>query len=420
MINETDLERKSEPKLELNINIQANFDHFNLTVSQKINSKGITGIFGHSGSGKSSLLRIIAGLEKNHVCGNIIFNQRELLNSQKHMFVSPEQRNIGLVFQNSRLFPHLSVRQNLEFAQKCLIKSNQNKNSTLNIDDVIALTQLTPLLAKQTFQLSGGEQQRVALARAILAEPKLLLLDEPLSALDKQTKADMLALIVTVQHQLNIPILYVSHSLAELQQVASELLILANGTVVDYGDVHQVIHRLNHAQQHNKAQLISPQTSLALPIVAHNNEQALTQLALSDSQSIYLPLLSHHENGNSSINIYSTGTILRCYIFADDISLSLIEPSNSSIVNHLLGQISAIEKFGEYSALITISCSEHSFFAQISLMSQQKLQLEVGKNIYIQFKASAIKTLANSSFVNTENSHTSSISFKNQQTPIEE
>jgi len=417
MINDKGL--KQDLKLELDIKLQANFDHFNLTVSQKINSAGITGIFGHSGSGKSSLLRIIAGLEKNHVNGNITFNQRELLNTKTQLFVPPEQRNIGLVFQNSRLFPHLSVRQNLEFAQKCLIKSNQNKNSTLNIDDIIALTQLTPLLAKQTSQLSGGEQQRVALARAILAEPKLLLLDEPLSALDKHSKANMLALIVTVQQQLNIPILYVSHSLAELQQVASELLILANGTVVDYGDVHQVIHRLNHAQQHNKAQLISPQTSLALPIFAHNEQHALTQLALSDSQSIYLPLLSSNDNETSSSN-YPVGAMLRCYIFADDISLSLTEPSNSSIVNHLLGQISTIEKFGEYSALITISCSEHSFFAQISLMSQQKLQLEVGKNIYIQFKASAIKTLANSSLVNTNNRHISSTLFQNQQAPIEE
>jgi len=396
MMNERASEKKHQQMLQLSIDIQAEFDHFNLTVSQNINSTNITGIFGHSGSGKTSLLRIIAGLENNHVNGNITFNQRELLNTPKQLFVAPEQRNIGLVFQNSRLFPHLSVRQNLEFAQKCLAKRHKKseQHSTLNIDDIIALTQLTPLLTKQTTQLSGGEQQRVALARAILAEPKLLLLDEPLSALDKHSKADMLTLIVTVQQQLNIPILYVSHSLAELQQVASSLLILTNGQVIDYGDVHQVIHRLNHISQHNKSPLISPQTSLALPIVAHNNAHALTQLALDNEQSIYLPLLSHNTNNSA----YSIGTMLRCFIFADDVSLSLVEPSNSSIVNHLFGQISTIEKLGQYSALITILCSGHNFFAQISLLSQQKLQLEVGKNIYIQFKASAIKTLTNNTF----------------------
>jgi len=388
------VEPSSNANANFNISIKTKLDNFTLNIDRHFNDQGITGIFGHSGSGKSTLLRIIAGLEIK-VQGEITFNKQVLFSSHSNIFIPTEQRNIGLVFQNSRLFPHLSVHQNLVFAQQ------RCKYSTLDINDIISLTGLSSLLAKKPAQLSGGEQQRVGLARAILAEPQLLLLDEPLSALDKHSKAQMLILITKVQQSLQIPMFYVSHSLAELQQVANNILILANGEVVDYGDIHQVIHRLNNTES---KPLISPQTSLAVPIIAHDKEHALTQLALSEKQSIYLPLLTENTDENNDKEAYPPGALLRCFIFANDISITLNEPSDSSIVNHLSGTINAINKYGNHSILLTIHCAEQEFFAQISVMSYKKLALELGKNIFIQFKASAIKTLAafplkNASFI---------------------
>jgi molybdate transport system ATP-binding protein len=370
----------------LTLNIKANFNNFQLSIKQSINNHGIIGVFGHSGSGKSTLLRAIAGLE-TRVTGELTLNNRCLLNTNRNVFIKAEQRNIGLVFQNSRLFPHLTVNENLLFAQQ------RCSNSQLNINDIIKLTTLTALLNKKPAQLSGGEQQRVALARAILAEPELLLLDEPLSALDQANKIKLLSLLTKVQQTLNIPIYYVSHSLAELQQVADDLLVLSKGKVLHYGNIHQVIHQLN--QQDSNSSLIHQQTSLALAILAHDDQHGLTELALNTTknaqsqQSIYLPLLEqeHHPLGSQ----------LRCFIFANDISITLEEPSASSIVNHLSGSIVDISQQGDHSILLTISCAEQPFFAQISLWSFKKLVLKQHMAVFIQFKASAVRTLGNNS-----------------------
>jgi len=369
---------------ELTINLtNAPNQHFSFVIEQKLSAQGITGIFGSSGSGKTTLLRAIAGLNKN-VQGEIVFNGKTLLNTSNNIFIEAEQRNIGLVFQNSRLFPHLSVYKNLIYAQE------RCKRKTLNIDEIIALTELERLTNKQPDQLSSGEQQRVALARALLAEPQLLLLDEPLSALDQENTSKMLSLLIKVQQQLNIPMLYVSHSLAELQQTANNLMVIAQGKIVDYGNIHQVIHRLN---QHHDGISISQQTSLALSIKQHDQAHGLTELELDAQQSLYMPMLSAKK--------YKTHDLLRCFIFASDISITLQEPCNSSIVNHLKGTIIQINnpasQQSKHSVLLAIKCAQQVFYSQISLMSYNKLKLKQGDNVFIQFKASAIKTLTNSS-----------------------
>ena len=225
------------PKImpELNLNLTVQHDDFSLSIDENISLTGITGIFGHSGSGKSTLLKAIAGLEKQ-ATGKLSLNNDELLNSEAKLFVAAQDRNIGLVFQNSRLFPHLSVEENLRYGQK------RNKKGVLNFSEIVELTQLENLLDKAVTQLSGGEQQRVALARAILAEPRLLLLDEPLSALDDKNKIVLLALLEKVKKTLNLPMLYVSHSLDEIQQLADKLLVISAGEVTHHGDIHQVIH----------------------------------------------------------------------------------------------------------------------------------------------------------------------------------
>jgi len=359
--------------MNLNLSFQLDFVPFNLTINQELSLQGITGVFGHSGSGKSTLLRAISGLEKT-VNGTIHLDDICLIHnsdSKNKTFIKAEQRHIGLVFQDARLFPHLNVLENLKFAAK------RCQNRRLDFNEIIKLTELDSLLHKHIDELSGGQKQRVALARAILAEPKLLLLDEPLSALDRQAKTSLLRLMLKIQRELQLPMLYVSHSLDELQQVCDKLLVLSQGKVIDYGNIHQVIHQLNHTQDSNSRH---QQSSLSLPIKTLNNDHGLAVLML-DKQEIYLPALVDN----------SSAQTLRCFILASDISISLTEPLNSSIVNHLLAEITSVS-IKNNNVLITAKCSKQEFFVNISVFSQQKLALEIGQSVYLQFKAGAVRT----------------------------
>lgn len=368
--------------LSVNIHLafeQYGFEQFQLTMNQTFSLQGITGIFGHSGSGKSTLLRAIAGLEKK-VEGSITLNNVSLMNSKNNIFIKTEHRNIGLVFQDSRLFPHLSVIDNLKFATK------RCQSNRLNFTEIIKLTALDKLLHKSIDELSGGQKQRVALARAILAEPTLLLLDEPLSALDRKAKTSLLQLMRKVQNELQLPIFYVSHSLDELQQVCDKLLVLSQGKIIGYDAIHSMIHQLNYSSSDTDTdEIIHQQTSLSLPIKTLDNGQGLTILALNNVENIYLPVLDKNVSKET----------LRCFILASDISISLTEPVNSSIVNHLLVKITSIKSLKNKVLITSISFKgkkEQVFFISISAFSQQKLALTINQQVYLQFKASAVRT----------------------------
>jgi molybdate transport system ATP-binding protein len=357
---------------QLHLNFTLRYQHFTFSINESLKLTGITGIFGHSGSGKSTLLRAIAGLDDS-VVGHIKLNNTVLVDSHQSVFLNAEQRNVGLVFQDSRLFPHLTVLDNLNFAAK------RCKNNTLKLAEILQLTQLDSLKDQLVTQLSGGQQQRVALARAILAEPKLLLLDEPLSAIDQKGKRPLLNLILKIQKQLNLPILYVSHSLDELQQVCDNMLIIEQGQLVSKGNVHQVIHQLN---SHNEA-LIHQQTSLALALKSPDNGHGLAVLTLNEQQEIFIP--------TDRVNSDNVISELRCFILASDISICLTESKDSSIVNHLTGTINQIEQ-QQNNVMVHVLCGTQPFFVTISQFSQHNLALAVGQSVHLQFKASAVRT----------------------------
>lgn len=350
------------------------FNSFVISVEQEIHISAVTGVYGDSGSGKSTLLRIIAGLEQQAV-GKISLNGKSLQDSAKKQYIKAEKRQIGLVFQDSRLFPHLSVYQNLAYGAK------RQKNSQLSIEKVLTLTKLKSLQHQNVTQLSGGEKQRVSIARALLAEPKLLLLDEPFSALDKSTKSQMLTILKDIQQQLNLPMLYVSHSLSELQYIADQLIVVSAGKISTVNPIHQAIHQLNNAEE------TSPKTSLSLTVAEHLPDYGLTRLSLPIAQdktaSIYLPLLEQ------TITPSLLGQKLPCMIYARDISISITKPEHSSIVNHLPATIIEIQ-YGKTNALVTLKSGEQQFFAQISLWSKKRLALTIQSTVYIQFKANAV------------------------------
>ncbi len=352
------------------------FSHLEINIKQNISISAITGIYGDSGSGKSSLLRVIAGLEPR-AKGQISLNDTVLQDSDNKGFIKAEKRQIGLVFQDSRLFPHLSVYQNLAYGAK------RQTNRQLTIEKVLALTQLNQLQHQNVTLLSGGEKQRVSIARALLAEPKLLLLDEPFSALDKSTKAQMLTILKAIQQQLQLPMLYVSHSLSELQYIADQLVVVSAGKITQVAPIHQAIHQLNSRGE------TSPKTSLSLTIAEHLPDYGLTRLTLpttkstSKNHNIYLPIL---EQSNSQRLISQQ---LPCIIYARDISISKTKPEHSSIVNHLPASINVIQ-YNKTNALVTLKTNEQEFYAQISLWSAKRMALTTHSKVYIQFKANAV------------------------------
>ena len=203
-------------------------DHFHIYLEQSLPLDSIWGIMGSSGCGKTSLLRCLAGLEKN-VRGQIVCNGVTWLDSDRGIFLPPEHRGIGYMFQEARLFPHLNVMGNLQFARK---RANTSQ-SALPFDEVIQQVGIGHLLERTVDKLSGGEKQRVAIARTLLNAPSLLLMDEPLASLDWSSRMSIMPCLKQIQRQFNIPVVFVSHSKEEVARLADNLLLMSQGQVVE-------------------------------------------------------------------------------------------------------------------------------------------------------------------------------------------
>lgn len=357
--------------LALDITLQRK--HYQLTIQQSITSSGITAIFGASGAGKTSLLRALAGLEEN-LEGKIQLNNTVWFDSKNHIKINAAKRKVGLVFQDNRLFPHLSVLENLTFAQK------RAKSQHFNFDEIVTLTNTESLLTQYPESLSGGEQQRVAIARALLNEPDILLLDEPFSGLDTRNKAALIELLLQINQKFDLPMLYVSHSLDDIQQLSDNMAVMNAGQLIRFGPTQEIIHWLNYQNT------IKQQTSLSLSI-DHDKTNELNASGL-----IALKLAEQYVILNKPNLRLKYDKHVRAYIPASDISICLSEPVDSSIVNQLSGTIKKID-IDQQSVLINVRCSGQDFYALISSFSLNKLALSVEQQVYIQFKASSVKTL---------------------------
>lgn len=216
----------------INIDVVKQLTTFSFEFKQMVPCQGVTAILGVSGAGKSTLINLINGLIKPDQ-GKISLNDVTLVATKQNIFVPPEQRNIGTVFQDALLFPHLRVIKNLTYGAK-----NINRQK---FDEIINVLNINHLLKRYPAMLSGGEKQRVAIGRALLTNPKLLLMDEPLSALDMPRKKELLNYIDILVNEFKVPIIYVTHNINEVKRIANYVVILEQGKLLTHGDTHNIL-----------------------------------------------------------------------------------------------------------------------------------------------------------------------------------
>ncbi|MFL2770320.1 MAG: molybdenum ABC transporter ATP-binding protein [Rhodospirillaceae bacterium] len=346
---------------------------FSLDINLETPDTGVTAIFGRSGTGKSTLLKIIAGLLRPEFV-RIQVGSNLLCDTQHGSWVPPGRRRIGYVFQDTRLFPHLSVKGNLMFGQRF---NPLPENKALNFNSIVSLLDLGELLGRTVQGLSGGESQRVAIGRALLANPRLLLLDEPLAALDEVHKGEILPYLESLRHNLSLPILYVSHSLGEIRRLATWMAILDGGKIKAFGSVEDITDQIHLSPLAEGNDLGSV---LAATVIGHERDHGLTRLSLS-GQVILVPQLNLED-----------GAHVRVQVRPKDIALALEHPANLSILNVLGGTISKIiesplRPVVEVQVNIASPEKPAHLWVQVTRLAAERLGLQEDMPIYALIKA---------------------------------
>lgn len=358
----------------LHLDCQARFGAFTLALNQALPVQGVTGIFGPSGSGKSSLLRLIAGFEPPS-SGIIKMGETVWTQAQPRIFIAPEKRAIGYVFQGGRLFPHFSVAGNLDYGHK----RARARNAAYSYDDVIAAFDLAPLLARRPGTLSGGERQRVALAQALLTRPRLLLLDEPLSALDQQRKQEILPYLVRLQSQFGLPMLYVSHDINEMARISDHVLMLDGGRAKACGETVETLNE--HGFQTDGTGRSG--TLLNGKITRFDARFGLMEIAVGEG---VLKVPADHAR--------AVGETVRVVLNASEIALSVRVPEGISIQNILRGRIKAIHAWPEHpvaSVSVTIGSSETcDISVQVTRAAIADLALATGAEVFALIKTASL------------------------------
>jgi len=339
---------------------------FVLDAAFSVPSHGITALFGASGSGKTTLLRLIAGLAR--APGSLSVNGEVWQDAQR--FVPPHRRALGYVFQEASLFPHLSVRANLEYGWKRV----PHVERTLQWDDVIDWLGLVPLIDHQPHQLSGGQRQRVAIGRALLSSPRLLLMDEPLTALDANARAEILPYLESLHRELDLPILYVSHALDEVARLADHLLLIDAGRITYQGPLVDGLTRLDLPLAHRD----SAGTVIDTTVVAHDPQFQLTRVAHRDLL-LELPGV-----------FGAPGQPLRVRVAARDVSLTLAKPSQTSILNLLPARIIELTDDAPGQVLVRLALADTVLLARITRKSAHALNLQPGMAVVAQVKSVAV------------------------------
>jgi len=356
---------------------RANFGSFQLNAEFEAPAQGITAIFGQSGSGKTSLLRAIAGL--NRIASGF-FRLGDEIWQDEHTFRPVHHRPLGYVFQEASLFAHLSIKANLLYGAP-----RARDQQSIGFDEVVDLLGISALLDRAPHHLSGGERQRIAIGRALLSQPKLLLMDEPLSALDRQSKDEILPFLERLHDTLALPVLYVSHDMREIERLADHLILMEKGSVRASGP-------LSEMQSDPALPLLSSSeaaVSLDAIVESHDPTDGMTRLQVAGGSFLVPSALA------------KPGEHRRLRILAGDVSLAREQPRPSTIVNILPAKILSVQATGEHQMTAVIGLGEDGqgarLLTRVTRRSWSLLQLAPGCQVYAQVKGVALvgRTLQN-------------------------
>ncbi|EKF17017.1 molybdenum ABC transporter ATP-binding protein [Nitratireductor pacificus] len=330
---------------------------------------GVTALFGPSGAGKSTLLKMIAGTARPR-SGRIVVAGSTLYDSAAGIDLPPERRGVGFVFQEARLFPHLSVRRNLTYARWA-----GRRRGTRAFDEVVALLGIGDRLDSAPATLSGGERQRVAIGRALLADPALLLMDEPLSSLDKARRGEILPYLEAIRTEAGIPILYVSHETAEVAQLADTVVLVDKGRVAGVGPAAAMLARFSLAAGSDASEAAT-----------------LIEGRVTGIDPAYHTAVVSLETGRLELtgNGFAEGMVVRLRVRAADVAIASAPHDGLSIRNQLPCTVGALHRDGAF-AMVTLHLGEQRLIARITAKSADMLDLAPGREAYALLKAVSVE-----------------------------
>lgn len=357
----------------LDVSVRHRLDAFSLDIAFSTDG-GITALFGRSGSGKTSLIRVLAGLIHPDE-GHVRLDDETILDTASRTFTPPHRRRFGTVFQEGRLFPHLTVRQNLLYGRWFSRAPDDREERERDIERIADLLGIAPLLARPTTHLSGGEKQRVAIGRALLARPRLLLMDEPLAALDEARKAEILPYLQRLRDETDIPILYVSHSVTEVTQLADHVLMIENGRLTASGTASEMLSLPGSSGAISRREA---GTVIEATVAQHQPDPRIVKVAAG------------------SLTLWLTGTArrpgqhLRLRIAARDIMLATSKPEGLSALNILEGIVTGMEPAGHDQVDVALDCAGTRLTARITSVSGDMLGLVPGMTVHAVIKTVAL------------------------------
>lgn len=354
---------------DLSVDIEVLYPDFALKVAQIFPGEGITGLFGPSGCGKSTLLRVIAGFERV-ARGRVALGDEVWLGGGVN--VAPHRRGVGYVFQEARLFAHLSARGNLDYAHR----RAAGTPARFAFDDVVQVLDLAPLFHRRAAQLSGGERQRVAIGRALLTRPRLLLMDEPLAALDTRRKGEILPYVARLPQAFGVPVIYVTHALEEVTQLCDRMVALSAGRVVATGGVGDVLQRLDLAGVQGRFEAGAVLTG---QVAGQDRALHMTRVDLGGDIALEVPAIG-----------LDPGAPVRLRVRARDVSLARHRPDGLSIRNLLPARVLAIAPESDTAfAEVLLAVGPQRLRARITRAAVADLALAEGQDVVALVKSVA-------------------------------